>query len=57
MAATGIISDTLVESLNVPVQKRIQQIIINLNRLQWTPAIADTNYLSVNIPDFRLTCF
>ena len=54
---TGKISDTLVQSLNVPVQDRMQQIIINLNRLQWTPAIQDTNYLSVNIPDFLLTVF
>ncbi len=54
---TGIISDTLIISLNVPVDKRIQQIIINLNRMQWMPAMQEENYISVNIPDFMLTAF
>lgn len=57
MKPTGIITDTLVRSLNVPVDKRIQQIIINLNRMQWMPAMQDANYLSVNIPDFMLYAF
>ncbi|MEO6718897.1 MAG: L,D-transpeptidase family protein [Ferruginibacter sp.] len=57
MTPTGKISETLVQSLNVPVQARIQQIIINLTRMQWSPATPETKYLSVNIPDFRLTVF
>ena len=54
---TGIISDTLIRMLNVPVDKRIQQIIINLNRVQWMPALQDENYVAVNIPDFMLTVY
>lgn len=57
MKPTGVVSDTLIKSLNVPVEKRIQQIIINLNRMQWMPAMEDVNYISVNIPDFMLTAF
>lgn len=57
MKPTGMITDTLIRSLNVPVDKRIQQIIINLNRMQWMPAMQQTNYVSVNIPDFLLTAF
>ncbi len=57
MRPTGIISDTLIRSLNVPVDKRIQQIIINLNRVQWMPALQDANYITVNIPDFMLTAY
>lgn len=57
MKPTGIITDTLIRSLNVPVDKRIQQIIINLNRMQWMPLTQDANFLSVNIPDFMLYAF
>jgi len=57
MKATGIINDTLIRALNVPVDKRIQQIIINLNRMQWMAANQETNYISVNIPDFMLYAF
>ncbi|MDB5198648.1 MAG: hypothetical protein JWO92_611 [Chitinophagaceae bacterium] len=54
MKATGIITDTLIRSLNIPVDKRIQQIIINLNRMQWMTPIQDANYITVNIPGFML---
>jgi len=57
MEATGIITEPLIRSLNVPVEKRIAQIIINLNRVQWMPALQDANYISVNIPDFLLSAF
>ncbi len=57
MKPTGLLTDTLIRSLNVPIDKRIQQIIINLNRMQWMPAMQVENYISVNIPDFILTVF
>ena len=55
MKPSEIITDTLIRSLNIPVEVRIQQIIINLNRMQWMQPMQQTNYLSVNIPDFLLT--
>ena len=57
MKPTGIITDTLVRSLNVPVDKRIQQIIINLNRMQWMASSNDANYITVNIPEFLLYAY
>ncbi len=57
MKSTGNITDTLIRSLNIPVDKREQQIIINLNRMQWMPGIQDADYLTVNIPDFMLYAF
>lgn len=57
MKAAGIITDTLVRSLNVPVDKRIQQIIINLYRMQWMTAAPGKDRVTVNIPDFRLAAF
>jgi len=57
MKPTGLITDTLIRSLNVPLEKRMQQLIVNLTRAQWMPATQDANYISVNIPDFLLTVF
>src|SRR5215204_4258280 len=57
MQATGVISDTLVQSLNIPVEQRIQQLIININRAQWMPVQNDSDFILVNIPDFMLTVF
>ncbi|MEO6407009.1 MAG: L,D-transpeptidase family protein [Ferruginibacter sp.] len=57
MAPTGLITDSLVGSVNMPLEKRIQQIIINLYRTQWMPVSQEPNYIAVNIPDFRLTIF
>lgn len=57
MKPTGIITDTFIRSINMPAEKRLQQIIINLNRMQWMPAMQDADYIAVNIPDFYLTVF
>ena len=57
MQATGVITDTLVQSLNIPVEQRIQQLIININRAQWMPVQHDSDFILVNIPDFMLTVF
>lgn len=57
IAPTGIITDTFIRSLNVPVEKRMQQIITNLNRMLWMPANKEPNYISVNIPEFLLSVY
>lgn len=57
MKATGNIGDTLIRSLNIPVDKRIQQIIINLNRMQWMAANVESNHITVNIPEFTLYAY
>jgi murein L,D-transpeptidase YcbB/YkuD len=50
----GIVSDTVVEAMNVSVNERIQQLLINMNRLIWTPAQMPENVIEVNIPEFML---
>ena len=53
----GIITATLLKDLNVPVQKRIQQILINMNRMRWMPQEPDGKLILVNIPEFVLHFF
>jgi murein L,D-transpeptidase YcbB/YkuD len=54
---TGIVSDSLIRFLNVPVEKRVEQLIVNMNRALWMPAPKDSNYIQVNVPAFTLYAF
>ena len=51
---TGVISDSLIKEMNVPVLKRIQQIIMNMERMRWMATRQDGNLIVVNIPEFVL---
>lgn len=50
----GSIGNKMIRELNVPIKKRIRQILINLERVRWLPAENDSNYILVNIPEFKM---
>ncbi|MDX5442891.1 MAG: L,D-transpeptidase family protein [Hymenobacteraceae bacterium] len=55
----GKIGPGTVAMLNVPVEKRIDQIIINMERWRWvpkrmTPKRLNQEYIFVNIPEYKL---
>ncbi len=50
----GIISDSLIAIMNVPVEERMKQILINMNRVPWMPMQQQNKLIQVNIPDFML---
>ncbi|MHA4845261.1 L,D-transpeptidase family protein [Flavitalea antarctica] len=50
----GKIGTSLVKELNVPVEKRIEQILINLERMKWMPVEPKGKLIMVNIPEFCL---
>jgi murein L,D-transpeptidase YcbB/YkuD len=51
----SVIGATFFKELNVPVQKRLQQILINMDRMRWLPnAPKSDNLIVVNIPEFVL---
>jgi L,D-transpeptidase YcbB len=50
----GRINNSLVKELNVPVGKRIEQILINMERMKWMPVEPGGKMIMVNIPEFRL---
>jgi murein L,D-transpeptidase YcbB/YkuD len=54
MKEDGIITTSLIVEMNRPVEERLQQILINMERIRWVPAQPTTDYLLVNIPEFRL---
>ncbi|HEY0067260.1 MAG TPA: L,D-transpeptidase family protein, partial [Flavisolibacter sp.] len=50
----GVIGANLIKEINVPVEKRLQQILMNMNRMRWMPAEMSGNLIMVNIPEFML---
>jgi L,D-transpeptidase YcbB len=51
---TGIITDELINDMNVPVEKRLQQILLNMGRMQWMVQEPKGQMIVVNIPEFIL---
>jgi murein L,D-transpeptidase YcbB/YkuD len=57
MPSDGIVSAATLAALNVPVQVRIRQIQLNLERYRWLPAEFGPRYIYVNIPDYELYAY
>jgi murein L,D-transpeptidase YcbB/YkuD len=53
----GIITDSIIAVMNVPVNERIKQILVNMNRMAWLPPQIKDNFVSVNIPSFMLEVY
>ena len=53
----GILNKGTIDELNVPLEARIRQIMVNLERLRWLPDEIEADYFFVNIPEFRLHVF
>lgn len=54
LSVDGAIGNKMIEALNIPAAKRIKQLLINMERLRWLPVIKDSNYILVNIPEYKL---
>jgi L,D-transpeptidase YcbB len=51
---TGVVGESELAELGVPVTARIRQIALNLERWRWLPASLGRRHLLVNIPGFTL---
>lgn len=54
LTADGVIGAKMVDELNVPPATRVQQLMVNLERMRWMPQDNDSNYVLVNIPEYKL---
>lgn len=50
----GTIGKAFIKQLNVPPAQRLQQILINLERLRWLPDMNDSASIIVNIPEYKM---
>ena len=53
----GILGEATTKEMNVPISFRIKQIMINMERLRWFPDEVESNFLIINIPEFKLHVF
>lgn len=53
----GGLDRAAVAALNVPVEQRIRQLELNLERLRWLPDDFGPRYVKVNVPDFHLYAY
>ena len=51
---TGVITDSLIKEMNIPAIKRLQQILMNVDRMRWLANQPTGNMIIVNIPEFVL---
>lgn len=54
LLADGVIGNKMLAELNVPVVQRVRQLLVNMERVRWMPAEKDTNYILVNIPEYKM---
>lgn len=50
----GIIGKALIKDMNVPALQRVEQLLINMDRMRWMPSRPEGNLIVVNIPEFIL---
>jgi murein L,D-transpeptidase YcbB/YkuD len=54
MKEDGVVGGATLREMNQSVQFRIRQIMINMERMRWTPEEPKTDFLLVNIPAYKL---
>ncbi|MBU1949076.1 MAG: L,D-transpeptidase family protein, partial [Candidatus Eisenbacteria bacterium] len=50
----GIVGQKTIGALNIPVERTVEKILLNLERWRWLPQDLGTRYLLVNVADFHL---
>ncbi|MEO8763037.1 MAG: L,D-transpeptidase family protein [Ginsengibacter sp.] len=51
---TGEVTTSLIKDMNIPVLARMQQLLINMQRMRWMPIRPEGKLIIVNIPEFEL---
>jgi murein L,D-transpeptidase YcbB/YkuD len=53
----GVIAGQTLDAMNVPVKKRIAQVLVNMERWRLMPDQLSNSFLFVNVPEFKLHVF
>ena len=52
--ADGVVGPATVKLMNIPLEDRIDQLIINMERWRWIPKKFEDKYIFVNIPEYTM---
>jgi murein L,D-transpeptidase YcbB/YkuD len=50
----GVIRQQTLDALNRPLEHYMHQLLLNMERLRWVPVEVSTDYILVNIPEFKM---
>ncbi len=53
----GVVGSMTLAAVNAPVETRLAQVVVNLERVRWMSGDPGARYLLVNIPDFKVTLY
>lgn len=57
LVADGVVGRTTRKYLNIPIEKKISKIRLNLERMRWLPRDLGNKYILINIPDYTLKMY
>lgn len=57
LEADGVVGATTFANLNVPVEERLRQVVLNMERWRWLPQDLGQRHILVNIANFELDVF
>lgn len=57
LSSDPVIDSKFINQLNIPVERRLKQMMLNLERWKWVPADPGKNFIAVNIPEYMLHVF
>jgi len=50
----GVVGGGTQKALNISIEKKIEKVLLNIDRIKWLPRDENERYLIVNIPEFML---
>jgi len=57
LEGTGVLDTRTIAILNWPLEERIEQLIVNMERMRWFPDSFGDHYLLVNIPEYKMRLY
>jgi len=54
LTADGVVGQATLAALNIPVEERVRQILVNMERWRWLPQDLGRRYIIANIANFEL---
>jgi len=54
LLADGIVGNNTIKAMNISIESRIKQVMVNMERCRWLPLKSEKDYIIVNIPAFSL---